>query len=420
MTEAVALRANAGLSCPGVKLHGAGFIVSPETARSLGLGTIEGLERHIRPYLNGRDLTQSSRGALVIDLFGLTVTEVRERFPAVFQHVVERVKPERDANNRRTYRENWWIHGEPRGDFRPALSALPRYIATAETSKHRFFVFLDAAILPDNSLVNIAHDDAYVLAVLSSHAHVAWSLAAGGRLGIGNDPRYNKTRCFDTFPFPALTDAQHLRLRALGEELDAHRKRQQAAHPGLTLTDMYNALEALRAGTALTPKERATHDHGLVAVLRELHDAIDAAVADAYGWPVGMPDAEILDRLVALNAERAAEEARGLVRWLRPEYQAPGERRAAQGGLDGLHVPEATPRPRAATTAIPWPRTLPEQVQATLHVLATHGRPATAAQVAGALAGGATLREEAVRDILATLAMLGRVDAIGDDRYGPR
>ncbi len=123
VTSARPLRANEGLCCPGVKLHGAGFIVSPATARGLGLGRIAGLERHIRPYLNGRDLTQRSRGQMVIDLFGLTEDEVRQRFPAVYQHVLLRVKPERDQNNRPSYRDAWWVFGEPRRELRPGYVA---------------------------------------------------------------------------------------------------------------------------------------------------------------------------------------------------------------------------------------------------------------------------------------------------------
>lgn len=87
-----------------MKLHGAGFIVSPATAAALGLGKVPGLERHIRPYLNGRDMTGSSRGVMVINLFGLSETEVRQRYPAVFQHLLLHVKPEREQNARGTYR----------------------------------------------------------------------------------------------------------------------------------------------------------------------------------------------------------------------------------------------------------------------------------------------------------------------------
>ena len=85
---------------------------------------------------------------------------LRERFPEVFQWLLERVKPERDHNNR-SYRDNWWIFGEARADLRHALAAFRGYIATVETAKHRFFAFLDQAILPDNMLVNIAMDDSW-------------------------------------------------------------------------------------------------------------------------------------------------------------------------------------------------------------------------------------------------------------------
>jgi hypothetical protein len=133
------LKANADLSSPGVKLHGAGFIVSRKEAAALGLGTVPGLERHIREYRNGRDLMASPRDVLVIDLFGLSADEVRVRFPAVFQWVAERVKPERDQNNRAAYRDNWWLFGEPRKEFRLALAGLgPATSPPSKPAKHRF------------------------------------------------------------------------------------------------------------------------------------------------------------------------------------------------------------------------------------------------------------------------------------------
>ena len=61
----------------------------------------------------------------------------------------------------------------------------------------------------------------------------------------------------------------------------------------------------------------------MVSVLKRIHDDIDAVVSDAYGWPSSLSDEEILSRLVDLNAKRAAEEAQGVIRWLRPEFQKP-------------------------------------------------------------------------------------------------
>lgn len=131
------LQSNNRLSNRGVIPHGAGFIVTPEEARSLGLGTVPGLEKRIRPYRNGRDLTGTPRGVMVIDLFGLQADEVRQRFPAVYQWLLERVKPERDENNRQRVRELWWLFAEARVVMRRSLQGLPRYIVTGQVAKHR-------------------------------------------------------------------------------------------------------------------------------------------------------------------------------------------------------------------------------------------------------------------------------------------
>ncbi|WP_296872868.1 DNA methyltransferase, partial [Tibeticola sp.] len=341
-----ALVANLNLSNRGVQLFGAGFIVTPEQAAALlaastptDAGSAAHRESLIRDYRNGRDLTDRPRGVMVIDAFGLTVEQLRERHPAVFQWLLERVKPERDLNNRATYRDNWWTFGEPRRELRKALAGLPRYIATVETAKHRVFQFLDASVLPDNKLIAIALDDALHLGVLSSRLHVEWALAAGSRLGVGNDPVYVKSTCFEKFPFPAedtgLTPEGAARIRALAEQIDAHRKARQAAHEAVTLTGLYNVLDALRRRQPLSAKDKALHEQGLVAVLQSLHDELDAAVLAAYGWsdlaPIPWADdaahaawaENLLQRLVALNARRAAEEAAGTIRWLRPDFQHP-------------------------------------------------------------------------------------------------
>ena len=420
VTATQLLKANDGLSSPGVKLHGSGFIVTPDEAKALGLGKVKRLEKHIRPYRNGRDLADRPRDVMVIDLFGLTSEEVRERFPKVYEHVLRTVKPERDQNNRASYRDLWWIHGEPRRDLRPALAGLPRYIATFETGKHRFFQFLEGTILPDNMLVVTASNDAFHLGVLSSRIHVVYSLAAGGRLGVGNDPRYNKTRCFDPFPFPDCTEKQKARIRALAEELDAHRKRAQQTH-GLGLTDIYNVLEKVRAGETLTAKDKVIHDAALVSTLKQLHDDLDAAVADAYGWPWPLTDAEILERVVALNTARAAEEAQGNIRWLRPDYQKPLFAGTKQSSLDLDTIDEKQTansanrkskikNPKSAKLA--WPPNLAERAKAVEAALTSAEHPATAIALAKQFLRA---KPEDVQEILETLVALGRARA-GDGK----
>ena len=320
-TAVVPLKANAGMACPGVKLHGAGFIVSPAHAAILGLGSRNGLERHIRPYRNGRDLLQRSRNVMVIDLFGHTEREVRQLYPEVYQHVLEKVKPGRDGNRRDYRRLNWWLFGENNPLMRKSLEGLRRYIATVETAKHRVFHFLDAAILPDNKLTVVADDDAYVLGVLSSETHVQWAMRAGGLLE--DRPVYVKSSCFEPFPFPNATCQQRAAIAELAEELDATRNVALAEVPRLTVTEIYNLRDKVRSGAAMSTADQDRARAARAGIVNRLHEQLDEAVAAAYGWPADLPPSEIVARLVALNAERAAEEQAGTVRWLRPDYQIP-------------------------------------------------------------------------------------------------
>lgn len=394
------LKADEGISSPGVKLHGAGFIITSEEAERLGLSRIVGLEQHIKPYRHGRDLSSTSRGVMVIDLDGLQIDEVRERFPAVYQHILERVKPERAQNNERYRRENWWLFGRRNTELRAALKGLPRYISTPETAKHRFFVFLDQSILPDNMLINIALADAYFLGVLSSCVHIAWALATGGTLE--DRPRYNKSRCFDTFPFPDANDEQKQRIRELGERLDSHRKRQQAEHPRLTMTEMYNVLERLRAGTELTEDERRINNLGLVTTLREIHDQLDAVVCAAYGWSPTLTNEQLLEALVSLNRERTLEEKNGVVRWLRPEYQHPTGASQTAFGTD-YEVETLAVAPKAER--VPFPKGLADQARVVRAALAAEARVVTAAELSKRFQRAPVAR---VEELLETLVSLGQ------------
>jgi hypothetical protein len=435
VATAQSIQANENLSNRGVQLFGAGFILTPEEAEQLGFGKVKGIEKHIRDYRNGRDLTDSPRGVKVIDAFGLTAEQLRSEFPAIYQWLLERVKPERDTNNRPSRRDNWWLFGETNPKLRKQLAGLPRYIATVETAKHRTFQFLDATILPDNKLIAIATADAFHLGVLSSSLHGSWALAAGSTLE--DRPVYVKTTCFETFPFPdedtGLTPALRLRIASLAEQIDAHRKRQQATHPALTLTGMYNVLTALEEGRALSAKEQSIHTQGLVAVLKSLHDELDSAVLAAYGLPEQISADALLESLVQLNARRAREEAAGRIRWLRPAFQDPAQRHAAssdtlqnkehstqqirrrQADL-GLEIEEKTvSKPKTNATAIPqqpWPPELPAQILAVAAVLQAAPQALTLPEIEAHFKGRGAWKSSLPR-ILDTLQALGKAQSDG-------
>ena len=154
--------------------------------------------------------------------------------------------------------------------------------------------------------------------------------------------------------------------------------------------------------------------HRLVGAVAatQLHDDLDTAVADAYGWPWPLSDEDILARVVALNAARAAEEAKGIIRWLRSDYQKPrfaGEKQSTLGlGESADAKSTATKKPKAKATAKKkpaWPATLAERVRAVEVALAAEEKPASAVELAARFSRA---KASDVMEILQTLVTLGR------------
>jgi hypothetical protein len=79
------LKSNSKVSSRGMELRGAGFILSSDERASLNTSSSSVNLDVIFPYVNGRDITQSSRNVYVIDLFGFSDAEVKSMSPIVFQ-----------------------------------------------------------------------------------------------------------------------------------------------------------------------------------------------------------------------------------------------------------------------------------------------------------------------------------------------
>lgn len=248
------------------------------------------------PWINGLDITRRPRDMWIID-FGVDVPEDKAAlYEAPYEYVREHVKPARDKVKRARYRQYWWLHAEPVSGMRSAIGPLNRYIVTPTVAKYRLFAWVDGAVIPDHQLIVFARDDDYFFGVLHSRAHEVWSLRMGTWLGVGNDPRYTPTTCFETFPFPRPTDEQRAEIGAAAKALDDLRRAwldppdaDEATLKKRTLTNLYN--------------QRPTW-------LSNAHARLDRAVWAAYGWPeppAETDDETILTRLLALNLERAGE-----------------------------------------------------------------------------------------------------------------
>ena len=153
------------------------------------------------------------------------------------------------------------------------------------------------------------------------------------------------------------------------------------------------------------------------SVLKQLRNDLDIAVAAAFGWPPGLSEKEVLTRLVALNAERAREEAGGRIRWLRPDFQNPQGAVAEQTPLAVAEAGKAAPAPKPtkAATRQSWPGTLPEQMRVLRATLENEPTPLTAAELTARFTRA---RESIIAELLETLVILGRARALPDGRFG--
>ena len=276
----------------------------------------------LRPWANGQDVTGRSSDTWIID-FGVDRTEQEAALYEVpFAHVLQEVKPMRDAGNREGRKKYWWRHGETVPALRAALAHRKRYIVTPRVAKHRMFVWLDVSVLPDSRLYAIARDDDASFGVLSSRIHEAWALANASKHGDGDEggrPTYNAKSCFETFPFPEeLTANPAAEIAAAAQALNT--LRDNWLNPA-EWVDWVRTPEEEKSGFPLRPIAKHGHEADLKkrtltnlynarpAWLDNAHKALDSAVAKAYGWNDYTPeiaDEEILRRLLVLNLAHSA------------------------------------------------------------------------------------------------------------------
>ncbi len=175
--------------------------------------------------------------------------------------------------------------------------------------------------LPDSRLFAITKDDSVTFGILQSRIHEAWALELSSSHGVGNDPTYNAESCFETFPFPEgmaieadpstyANDPLAVAIANAADTLDA--ERQNYLHPTSMVAfspDVDPALPPVRTILPGHEAEMATRTltdlyNTNPAWLKDDHEALNMAVAAAYGWSWPMSDDDIIKNLFALNAAR--------------------------------------------------------------------------------------------------------------------
>ncbi len=341
ITEAKVLAANLELCFIGSKKAGE-FEVADEIASSW----LEHPNPHGKPnsdvlrlWVNGDALIKARRSWWIIDAGSSLPLDTMSGYEKPFAWVIEKVKPERDKNNEPRTRNNFWIHKRPGPEMREAVSKLSRCVAVVRHAKHLIFCWLNPAILPDDGIYVFASDRDWFLGVMQSSIHRVWALKQGTHLE--DRPRYTPTTCFETFPFPRPTTAQEAAIAAAAKELNELRERWlnppewtaekilefsgSVSGPWQRYLDAKTVDAKTGVGTVryprLEPKDAECAEKLKKRTLTNLynerpawldlaHKKLDAAVAAAYGWPADLTDEQILEKLLALNLERAAAEAK--------------------------------------------------------------------------------------------------------------
>lgn len=333
LSSAKTLLENENLSFQGVVLRGKFDLTQQKASEMLEEKNPSGLlnAEVIKVRKTGADVLSKSKDSYVID-FGINASlEVAEKYEIPFKYIKDNVYADRQKANQKEARDNWWTHWNPRTEMRKALSAMPRYIATPRVAKHRVFVWLDKNILPDAQLVVFARSDDYFMGVLHSRVHEVWARKQGTQLRDAvSGFRYTPKTTFKTFPFPWMPGKEPLddeKLRRISEFSKALMEfRNIWLYPdgvGITisdktyknknLTNLYNALEFYRQEIRGKLRDEKRWDKVIdndIASIEEMeeldriHENLDHAVLDAYGWDKNLTNEELLGQLLLLNQSR--------------------------------------------------------------------------------------------------------------------
>ncbi len=404
--EPVRLRANADLAFQGSIVLGMGFVLEPDEAQAL-IARDPRNKDVLFPYLNGEDLnsrSDQSGSRWVINFFDWPRERVSKEeweaaddeqqkewekagrvahdygdpvaadYPEILDIVLSKVKPVRELDNRKAYRDRWWQYAERRRDLRAALAERAFAIAVARTAKYRAYCIVSPDQVLEANLVVFVSEATSVLALLQSSVHEIWVNRTSSTLETRQG--YRPSDCFETFPLPLCQPSQSESLGQLGKLCHAHR-RAICLHRRLGLTKVYNLFHDPATERDDAPVQKAAPPFDDIRRIRALHIELDKAVLAAYEWDVDLrhgfyqgrdagtgiaddehrftihPEArkDVLRRLLALNHERAIEEAAMLERG----EEIPSAFAAFEAAAEAARsaVEEAVP---AALAAVAGPR----------------------------------------------------------------
>lgn len=325
------LQSNRNKSFVGCDIKGQGFLFADDDPAATTTTVMRSLiaadarnEQCIRPYIGGEELntspTQSAR-RWVIYFDEMNEMEARQ-WPALLRIVEEKVKPDRANKAKELAEWPWWQFWRVRAELYAAIAPFNIVLVTgAAAVMHHMIAQLPSNLVFSHKTVVFAFDNWSAFSCLQCSVHELWSRQFGTTFGSVDALTYNPSQVFQTFPFPSDFESES-KVEAIGQAYHVHRATLMVTrNEGMTKT--YNRFHN-RSETAAD-----------IVRLRELHAEMDRAVLEAYGWhdlaecaaPIFLDESneddytyqgrlfwpadfrdEVLARLIALNAERHAEE----------------------------------------------------------------------------------------------------------------
>lgn len=293
---------NESKSFVGTALHGIGFAMEFDEANSL-IQRNNSLKSYIKSYVNGRDVNNhpsQNPSRSVIDVSLLSLDELKTKYLELYQILLDRVKPERDINNRIAYKENWWIFGEKRPNLYSSIKNMDKVLIRTQASKHNAFVFIkNENIVFDQKVIVFALEDYMNFCFLSSSIHENWFWKY--KSDIGDTPNYSPSSIYQTFPTPSIVAESNSKyLTSIGCDYNEHRK--ILMHDTqIGLTKIYNLFHSIGIKDGIDFKDKQViglqkylektpntidFEQAVLGIvkLRELHKEMDEVVLETYGW----------------------------------------------------------------------------------------------------------------------------------------
>jgi len=262
-----------GRALTGSCVLGTGFLLSHTEANTLLEKDVR-YKNHIFPYLTGKDFNDSptqSPSRWAINMFEMNEAEIME-LPDLYEILLKRVKPERIVKDKVKYPRmvnEWWKYWHARHQLYKFAQKRTRLLVRSRVCGRHIVGFVPNNYVYSDVVIVFDVEDWLDLAIIQSTIHEIWLRSYASTMR--TDTRYVPPKCWDTFPYPILSDKLIIEFSSIAKAYDELRLFITETN-NIGLTKVYREFNNTRS-----------NDDNILR-LRELHQQLDRVVLSSYGW----------------------------------------------------------------------------------------------------------------------------------------